>query len=365
MASQDLDAIPFPFEPYPAQRSLMAAILETLKRSSHHSSDFDSSARDANGQKELAQVALCESPTGTGKTLSLISSVLHWLFNVHPVLLRKRAQAADQTDPDAGPLWMRLHAQRQAEEQRQLREKSLQHTLDQLPEVTHLLTRQATLSQDHGIKSRRYAQRFPRTSMNTSPRGNRSSGEDEQEQEQELSFLQSKRRRQRRKHRAVIPEDDGDEDDDGSEGSGMGLQTPGMGVGWIEHAQRKIDELRRKQQFFGGEGRQGPVDPEKSGVDWDQFSVKWTSPDQSASTLGSILDPDTGREPDPMIELIDHREEDEDLDEQNPKIVFSTRTHSQIRQFLEELNKSEWAKRIRLVSLGSRKHLCVNPEVMK
>ncbi|RLN71130.1 hypothetical protein BBJ28_00000195 [Nothophytophthora sp. Chile5] len=47
------------------------------------------------------------------------------------------------------------------------------------------------------------------------------------------------------------------------------------------------------------------------------------------------------------------------------KIIYCSRTHSQISQFIREIRKTEFADQIRVVSLGSRKNLCTNPAVMK
>jgi chromosome transmission fidelity protein 1 len=50
----------FPFEPYPEQDQLMNAIYDCLQRGS---------------------IGCFESPTGTGKSLSVICSTLKWLFD--------------------------------------------------------------------------------------------------------------------------------------------------------------------------------------------------------------------------------------------------------------------------------------------
>ncbi|KAJ8556860.1 hypothetical protein ON010_g9103 [Phytophthora cinnamomi] len=47
------------------------------------------------------------------------------------------------------------------------------------------------------------------------------------------------------------------------------------------------------------------------------------------------------------------------------KIIYCSRTHSQISQFVREIRKTAFAERIRVVSLGSRKNLCTNPNVTK
>lgn len=46
-----------------------------------------------------------------------------------------------------------------------------------------------------------------------------------------------------------------------------------------------------------------------------------------------------------------------------PKIIFCTRTHSQIAQFVKEFQKTEYINDIKLISLGSRSNLCIHPKV--
>lgn len=47
-----------------------------------------------------------------------------------------------------------------------------------------------------------------------------------------------------------------------------------------------------------------------------------------------------------------------------PKVIFCSRTHSQLAQFVREVRKTAF-KNARVVSLGSRKNLCINPDVKK
>ena len=47
------------------------------------------------------------------------------------------------------------------------------------------------------------------------------------------------------------------------------------------------------------------------------------------------------------------------------QIIFCSRTHSQLMQFVGELKKTRFRDSMSLVSLGSRKALCVNPDVQK
>eukprot|EP00160_Parvularia_atlantis_P003956 Unigene13319_Nuclearia_a/m.40359 Unigene13319_Nuclearia_a/g.40359 ORF Unigene13319_Nuclearia_a/g.40359 Unigene13319_Nuclearia_a/m.40359 type:complete len:153 (+) Unigene13319_Nuclearia_a:434-892(+) len=56
---------------------------------------------------------------------------------------------------------------------------------------------------------------------------------------------------------------------------------------------------------------------------------------------------------------------DEDDAPHVQKIYYCSRTHSQLAQFLGELKRTRFAAEIAVVSLGSRKNLCVNDSVNK
>uniref|UniRef100_A0A8C5F1X9 ATP-dependent DNA helicase DDX11 n=1 Tax=Gopherus evgoodei TaxID=1825980 RepID=A0A8C5F1X9_9SAUR len=64
------------------------------------------------------------------------------------------------------------------------------------------------------------------------------------------------------------------------------------------------------------------------------------------------------------VELGLDDDDDDDLEEEHvTKIYYCSRTHSQLAQFVHEVQKSPFGEEIRLVSLGSRQNLCVNEEV--
>jgi chromosome transmission fidelity protein 1 len=54
-------------------------------------------------------------------------------------------------------------------------------------------------------------------------------------------------------------------------------------------------------------------------------------------------------------------EEDKEENEQPLKVFFCSRTHSQLSQFVKELQKTVFSSSLRAVTLGSRKSLCINP----
>ncbi|KAK7381645.1 hypothetical protein VNO80_00191 [Phaseolus coccineus] len=55
---------------------------------------------------------------------------------------------------------------------------------------------------------------------------------------------------------------------------------------------------------------------------------------------------------------------EEEEEEKKLKVYFCSRTHSQLSQFMKELRRTVFAKEMMVVSLGSRKNLCINEEVV-
>ena len=93
-------AFKFPFEPYAVQFQLMTAVYNTLC---------------AGG------VGIFESPTGTGKSLSLICSSLRWLKE-NPVFVAPAERVRDEDDKDL-PQWVLDHVKKRAGEERKRSEE--------------------------------------------------------------------------------------------------------------------------------------------------------------------------------------------------------------------------------------------------
>eukprot|EP00890_Picochlorum_soloecismus_P002305 jgi/Picsp_1/3075/NSC_01297-R1_atp-dependent rna helicase ddx11-like protein 8-like len=64
-------------------------------------------------------------------------------------------------------------------------------------------------------------------------------------------------------------------------------------------------------------------------------------------------------------EIEDFLQDDDLKVQERTQIIFCSRTHSQLMQFVGELKKTRFRDCMSLVSLGSRKALCVNPDVQK
>ncbi|XP_044967923.1 putative ATP-dependent RNA helicase DDX11-like protein 8 isoform X2 [Hordeum vulgare subsp. vulgare] len=230
---QDFPA--FPFAPYPIQSEFMSFLYSAL----------------SSGPRALA---LLESPTGTGKTLSIICSALQWLLDHRDAASRGHPERANGSGPaavggeDDEPEWMR------------------DFTLQPLPPKKDI---------------RKKSEIHPSRKQGTRKMGDSEKSEGIRENGGEEEFLL-----------------DEYESDDG-EGTG---RQPG------------------KRAHCGG---------------------------ASSSSEGE----DVGDE--------------EEEEEATPKVYFTSRTHSQLSQFVRELKRTDFSGKLRTVCLGSRKSLCINMDVQK
>ncbi|KAG0454641.1 hypothetical protein HPP92_023623 [Vanilla planifolia] len=216
----------FPFEPYPIQVDFMSFLYDSLDRGG---------------------VAMLESPTGTGKTLSIICSALQWIVD-----RRKRPAAVGKfCDGDEEPDWMKNFVVVKAQERKE-----------------------------------KHGRRFGPKPGNV---------------EKGASILNLK------------------DADKGAEG----------GSGGDDDMEFLLDEYESEEEC------------------WEN------SYGRLKRKVSQCLD---SSDSDDVLEV------EEDV---SPKIYFTSRTHSQLSQFVKEFKKTSFASEINLVCLGSRKNLCINPEVLK
>ncbi|XP_075408332.1 ATP-dependent DNA helicase DDX11 isoform X1 [Tenrec ecaudatus] len=259
---------PFPYTPYSIQKDFMAELYQLL---------------------EAGKIGIFESPTGTGKSLSLICGALSWLRDfeqkkrqeearllesgaltvndgkAQPPSLSASCQETPETRGPAGePDWVTQFVQRKEEralvdrlKEEQIRRKKREERLQQLRHNTQL----------------KYAAKRAR-----------------QEEEEVERLLRLSRE----------------------------MLAAGAGAEQQEQLESGEEELVLEEYESDEETRTA------SGVD----------------------------------------EDEDDLEEEHvTKIYYCSRTHSQLAQFVHEVQKSPFGKDTRLVSLGSRQNLCVNKDV--
>ncbi|KAL5072678.1 hypothetical protein RYX36_011662 [Vicia faba] len=234
----------FPFKPYSIQIDFMNALYQSLNQGG---------------------ISMLESPTGTGKTMSVICSALQWVMD------RRRQEEEEKavglvngksqgSGSDDEPDWMREFVVNNNDKQ----------------------------------------------------------------------FKEEKRKNKKEKIRSVL----GKSGNDVKKGSNGSLKKKIDGVGGDEE-EFLLEEYESEDEKASGNG---------SGV------VPKRKVSKSSSSSSSEDESDDDNE--------------DDGEEKKFKVYFCSRTHSQLSQFVKELRRTVFADEMGVVSLGSRKNLCINKEVL-
>ncbi|TMW60568.1 hypothetical protein Poli38472_000610 [Pythium oligandrum] len=255
--AMDREFFSFPYEPYGIQLDLMRQLYRTL---------------------DAGHVGIFESPTGTGKSMSLICGALAWLkrHSDEYGLPQLESKPKEDTDKDtkettSEPSWLASY-----EEDAAARAVKTQQTIAQ-----------EALKQIEDIRANPELQGKKR--------------------KMGIAYNHHERKRSKGAHPvrpASSEKKDGEKNDD-------------------EHLVASYDS-----------------GADAGGDDSD-------SDDQSQLSNGARWF--MGREEKPQFGVL--------------KIIYCSRTHSQISQFIREIHKTPFSEHIRVVSLGSRKNLCVNETV--
>jgi chromosome transmission fidelity protein 1 len=115
------------------------------------------------------------------------------------------------------------------------------------------------------------------------------------------------------------------------------------------------DDKQEDSEFLIGEYKSD--DEAAAGSDdSDDDAIEKDKSKKTKKKLAVYLGGDLREDPDKV-------EEEEQTILRVRKIFYCSRTHSQLSQFAEEVKRSFWGKDIRMITLGSRKTLCINPKV--
>ncbi|CAF0777180.1 unnamed protein product [Adineta steineri] len=257
LAAFEISSFGFPFEPYQIQVDFMRSLYSTLQQSKH---------------------GIFESPTGTGKSLSIICGSLRWLFD------------------------------------------EIQSWKDEYEELSKPIESKNDSSSDDWLK-----------------------------------------RIMKRKEEEVIREKRRDElkvkidlEDQYANASKNTLAAS------IKKTKRDFDAKYR--QLFNSELLQNSDND--SSTSKDQFKIdnddelsdeELLIKDTDSKTLFDDMDSPTKTDKTGLRDKKVHIQ----------KIFYCTRTHSQISQFIGEIQKTKFVDQLRLVALGSRQNLCINESVLK
>uniref|UniRef100_A0A8C9VAC2 ATP-dependent DNA helicase DDX11 n=1 Tax=Scleropages formosus TaxID=113540 RepID=A0A8C9VAC2_SCLFO len=252
---------PFPFEPYTIQKEFMEALYRTL---------------------EDSKIGIFESPTGTGKSLSLICGALTWLQDFEE---RKKQEAA----------------------------RLLENRADTVAE--HPAEKKLTPGQDG--------------SSSSEPDWITAFVQKKAERDLVDKLKEEEIKRKRREER---------------------LELIRQNVQLKYALKRKSDEDEEARQLLEL-SKECAEEEQGAGLE-----------DGEEELLVAEYESDDDTKPKNRFD----DEDDEDLEEEHvTKIYYCSRTHSQLAQFVHEVQKSPFAENISLVSLGSRQNLCINEEVRR
>ncbi|XP_065538161.1 ATP-dependent DNA helicase DDX11 isoform X1 [Lathamus discolor] len=273
---------PFPYTPYVIQEQFMAALYGAL---------------------EAGRVGIFESPTGTGKSLSLICGALTWLRDFEQ---KKREEEARLLAPE---------------------------------------------------ESGQEGKERPGSAAAAQPESQGTAGEPDWV----TAFVQKK------EERDLVDKLKVEECSDGTRGNGSVWQGE--------------EQIRRKK-------REDRLEKIRNNVQLKYAAKRKRSEEDETKRLLQLSKEVLSEGAGDALEQLDHNEEelilaeyesdeekkvvsgleedDDDLEEEHvTKIYYCSRTHSQLSQFVREVQKSPFSKDTRLVSLGSRQNLCVNEDVRR
>ncbi|GKZ00650.1 hypothetical protein MPSEU_001017200 [Mayamaea pseudoterrestris] len=302
--------VPFPYEnPYPQQIALMDTILQSLAQPAV----VDKTKRT----QQRCRVLMLESPTGTGKSLSLACASMAWLRHVESQDLNESKGAISKSPNSTlstGIDWLDSFVSPQQREMEQaetdIRAKAQQARKDLVDELARIQ--------------------------------NQLGGDSQKRQHVLRSALVQMKQDSRQSH---------------------------------NFAKRKRNEEAQPQQQqsdidFVMEGYQSDGDTKQSEKDDDdENDFQWTSkrtPSHAGLLLngaaldGSIALRNAHASLSPNIAPIGGVKPSSGV----RKIIYSARTHSQLSQFVSELRRTAWGKSVRVVALGGRKTLCGNKDLL-
>ncbi len=312
-----MSKFPFPFKPYDTQSLLMENIYECIDSSS---------------------VGVFESPTGTGKSLSIICSAAHWLRiqerNILEAIEPKSSSSViknskKEPQKDDGLDWLSAITSKSDNKK------------------SHGSSSNSSSSQKAALDKYKNMQRRVAVSAEILQQQQQQSVNSEGNQEQPRS--------QNREIISIFQLGSNNNNTNNRKGSNVSNNTSKKDEKIVRNS---LDENDNNDSYKleVEEIEEYGLDEYHSDSEASTSQKKRQNDKVMKALLGDGLDSDS--------------DGDSDDDESGlrglemPQILYCSRTHTQVAQFVSEIKKTSF-KDMRCISLGSRRNLCIHPDLQK
>ena len=329
-------SFPYPTGPYPQQAALMDALLEGIPRDARQpQSPGDVAAEDC---VRKTRILALESPTGTGKSLSLACAGLAWLDYEEGLYYSNNPNAKDdgagpgsahrdtngtRTSPTSvvettrsstGIDWLDSWQPQddKAKEEQVARERDMERH-EKLVEALE------------NLRLRLYP-----VSKSTNPNGDETSSKTHQQQKQK-DRQQSCERKQRHRERRE------------------NLLRMALTKSKMDERKRARDRNRKRKR----NPRLAPMRVPRLAYEEESEDAHEDSNEERWKRKIASVTPGTSE----WLLLNPYKKGDHSHQgppSRPPQIVYAARTHSQLSQFVQEIRKTKWGRKLRVVALGSR-----------
>lgn len=345
LAYPSSSSVPFPYgKPYPQQAALMDTLLQTLKLV-----DELDDARP--NEKRKANIQMLESPTGTGKSLSLACASIAWLKYRQELdlqLMLEAGSTSKQQDQESEKKqdmhWLDAwQPQEEIDREKQIKKEKLdcynrakrtRVALDkELNRIRQSVDLDVNANLPNGDYSRKDKLKYTRSARETV-----------------VTRVIRSRMQQKNNHHSNV--------------AGKKRSRPSQEIQNDDFCVDEYDSDENRKNFVNNYDSDLDVDNElehgslsKNKEHMDGIKKKLCEKDLlDGGNLDGSGDKKRATNVGPTIGNVTPSSGVR-------KIVYAARTHSQLSQFANEIRRTVWGDNIRVVTLGGRKLLCGNPDV--
>ncbi len=180
-----------------------------------------------------------------------------------------------------------------------------------------------------------------------------------------------RRKRVLKQQSEINKDDDNDDDDDWLKAAAAKKEREEQRfkareeLKFLLDKEEKMEELRRRRKVINKSEREQQDSKTHLGEVADKVDTADEEEDEELLLEDYVSDDDDEQGKKKKWSELEDLEEEEEKEDYSLRVYYTSRTHSQLSQFVHEIQKSPFGKEVRVVSLASRNNLCVNDAVRK